>query len=331
MTFVPDRKKLGNSDLEISSIGLGCMGLSEFYGQPISYEEGSALIHHALDRGLNFFDTADMYGAGHNEELLAAALKGRRDQAVIATKFGIVRKNGEYARTICGTPEYVRSACLESLKRLKTDYIDLYYIHRVDQTTPIEETIGEMSRLVEEGKVRAIGISEASTDTLRRAHKVHPLSALQTEYSMLTRGPEEELLGLTAELGITFVPYSPICRGLLSSGKVDQTESSDFRRMLPRFQGKAYENNKNIADSLTVIAAQKGCSLAQLSLAWVMAQRDNIIPIPGTTKIRNLDSNIDAASIRLTDSELSEINTILAGSTVQGERYTPEGMKGVNA
>ncbi|NDV26716.1 aldo/keto reductase [Desulfovibrio sp. JC010] len=322
-------KELGNSEIKISSIGLGCMGLSEFYGEPTSEKQGCELIHHALDQGVNFFDTADMYGDGHNENLLAKALHGRRDEAVIATKFGIVRENGEYARTISGKPEYIRKACHESLRRLGTDYIDLYYIHRVDTDTPIEETVGEMSKLVEEGKIRAIGISEASAETLRKAHAVHPLSALQSEYSMLTRDPEQEILGLTRELGISFVPYSPICRGLLSNWKPSE-DKTDFRNLLPRFQGKAYDSNKAIAEALSPIAKSKGCTLAQLSLAWVCAQGENIIPIPGTTKIKNLDSNIGAVQVELSSDDLTAIEGILATHKVQGNRYTDEGMKGVN-
>lgn len=330
MTDRINRKQLGNSDLEISVIGLGCMGLSEFYGQPASMKAGCELIHHALDEGVNFFDTADMYGDGHNEELLAEALAGRRDEAVIATKFGIVRQNGEYARTICGTPEYVRKACHESLRRLGTDYIDLYYIHRVDTDTPIEDTVGEMARLVEEGKIRALGISEASPETLRRAHAVHPISALQSEYSMLTRDPENEILELTRQLNVTFVPYSPICRGLLSPSRIDPNDKNDFRRNLPRFKGEAYDNNKSIAEKLTETARRKECTLPQLSLAWVMAQAENIVPIPGTTKITNLDSNIGAAGIKLTPEDLEEIDAILSQNRVEGARYTEEGMKGLN-
>lgn len=331
MTDKMTHKTLGNSDIQISSIGLGCMGLSEFYGEPVSKSEAGRLIHHALDHGLNFFDTADMYGDGHNEKLLAAALKGRRDQAVIATKFGIVRENGAYARTICGRPDYVRKSCHESLRRLDTEYIDLYYIHRVDTDTPIEETIGEMSRLIDEGKIKSIGISEASAQTIRRAHAVHPLSALQSEYSMLTRDPEQEILALTQELGITFVPYSPICRGLLSSKQIPTDDSADVRKLLPRFQGEAYDNNKKIAEALSEIATDKECTLAQLSLAWVLEQGKHIVPIPGTSKISNLDSNIKAAAVKLSDSELKKIDAILTEHKVQGNRYTDEGMKGVNS
>ncbi|WP_319762447.1 aldo/keto reductase [Maridesulfovibrio sp.] len=323
-------KKLGNSEIKISPIGLGCMGLSEFYGESTPEEAGVNLILHALDQGINFFDTADMYGAGHNEKLLAKAFNGRREDAVIATKFGIVREKGEYARTISGKPEYVRKSCHDSLRRLGTDYIDLYYIHRVDTTTPIEDTIGEMSRLVEEGKIRAIGISEASAETLRRAHAVHPLSALQSEYSMLTRDPEEEILALTRELGISFVPYSPICRGLLSNWAPSK-DNSDFRNQLPRFKGEAYAKNKSIAAALGEIAEKKNCTLAQLSLAWVCAQGDNIIPIPGTTKIKNLDSNIKATQVLLSSEDLAAIEKILTTNKVQGNRYTDEGMKGLNS
>lgn len=321
---------LGNSEIEVSVLGLGCMGLSEFYGPPIPENEGCKLIHHALELGLNFFDTADMYGSGHNEELLAAALAGKRDQAVIASKFGIVRNPGEYGRSINGKPGYVRSACHESLKRLKTDYLDLYYIHRVDTETPIEDTIGEMARLVDEGKIRALGISEPSAATIRRAHAVYPLTAVQSEYSMLTRDPEDEIITLTKELGITFVPYSPICRGLLSRQTINAADSADFRNCLPRFQGGAYQNNKEIAERLSQIAIRKGCSLAQLSLAWVMSQSDNIVPIPGTSKIRNLEANAAAVDIALTSGDQLDIAAILSSLQVAGERYTAEGMKGVN-
>lgn len=321
--------KLGNSDLEIYPMGLGCMGLSEFYGEPVSQDTADRLVGHALNTGLNFFDTADMYGSGHNERLLAHAFKGRRAEAVIATKFGIVRENGEYTRTVCGKPEYVRKACHDSLRRLETDHIDLYYIHRIDADTLIEDTIGEMSRLVEEGKIRAIGMSEASAETLRRAHAIHPVSALQSEYSMFTRDPEREMLETTRELGTTFVAYSPICRGLLGLLK-PAGETGDVRQMLPRFQGEAYEQNRTIALKLNELARSKGCTLAQLSIAWVMAQSDNIVPIPGTTKISNLDSNLGALDVSLNGADMRAIEDILAAQTVQGARYTEEGMKGVN-
>lgn len=330
MNQVMHYRMLGNCEIEVSAVGLGCMGLSEFYGPAIRTEDGVKLIHHALDLGINFFDTADMYGSGHNEELVAKALPGKRDQAVLATKFGIVRNKGEYARTINGKPEYVRSACHESLKRLQTDYIDLYYIHRVDTATPIEETIGEMAKLVAEGKVRAIGISEPSVQTIRRAHAVYPLTAVQTEYSMLTRDPEKEILPLTRELGISFVPYSPICRGLLSGQTINANDSADFRNALPRFQGSAYQNNKEIAERLATIAQRKGASVAQLSLAWVMAQGGNIVPIPGTTKKKNLEANAAAVHLDLNSSDLNSIDEILHSVQVEGERYTAEGMKGVN-
>lgn len=328
MTSTMTFKNLGNSDIQVSSLGLGCMGLSEFYGESASQETADRLIAHALDNGVNFFDTADMYGSGHNEQLIAHALRGRREEAVIATKFGIVREKGEYARTVSGKPEYVRKACLESLRRLKTDYIDLYYIHRIDVDTPIEDTVGEMSRLVEEGKIRAIGLSEASPETLRRAHAVHPVSALQSEYSMFTRDPEQDVLGVTQELGVSFVAYSPICRGLLGLLK-PTAEKDDFRQMLPRFQGDAYEKNREVAMKLNDIALSKGCSLAQLSIAWVMAQSENVIPIPGTTKVKNLASNLGAVNVSLSESEMQKIENVLAVHTVEGARYTEEGMKGV--
>ncbi|KAB1441634.1 aldo/keto reductase [Pseudodesulfovibrio senegalensis] len=320
---------LGNSDIRISGMGLGCMGLSEFYGEPVTQAAADDLVAHALDSGVNFFDTADMYGSGHNERLLAHALKGRRDQAVIATKFGIVREKGEYARTVCGAPEYVRQACHDSLRRLETDHIDLYYIHRIDVDTPIEDTVGEMSRLAEEGKIRAIGLSEASAQTLRRAHAVHPVSALQSEYSMFTRDPEQETLAVTRELGASFVAYSPICRGLLGLLQPGG-DGKDFRQYLPRFQGQAYEANREVALRLDELAQSKGCTLAQLSLAWVMAQSGNVVPIPGTTKPRNLTANIGAFTVNLDAADLRAVDAILDAHAVQGARYTEEGMKGVN-
>lgn len=319
---------LGNSSIKISSVGFGCMGLSEFYGKPASQATASKLINHALDNGVNFFDTADMYGSGHNECILGQALLDRRKQAVIATKFGIVRENGAYSREINGTPEYVRKACTESLRRLKTDFIDLYYIHRIDKNTPIEDTVGAMSRLVEEGKIRAIALCEASAETLRRAHAVYPISALQSEYSMFTRDPEQHILSVTQELGTSFVAYSPICRGLLGLLKPADGQN-DFRNSLPRFQGAAYAKNTNVAQQLNKIALAKGCTLAQLSIAWVMAQSSNVIPIPGTTKIKNLTSNIQSVHTKLSNAELQEIDNILTSNTIKGERYTQEGMKGV--
>ncbi|XPV75117.1 MAG: aldo/keto reductase [Desulfovibrio sp.] len=322
-------KTLGNSDIRISGIGLGCMGLSEFYGEPVTQSAADKLVHHALDSGVNFFDTADTYGLGHNEELLAHALKGRRDEAIIATKFGIVREEGAYSRSVCGKPEYVRKACHESLRRLGTDCIDLYYVHRIDTGTLIEDTVGEMARLVEEGKIRAIGLSEASEDTLRRAHAVHPVSALQSEYSMFTRDPELSMLQATQELGVSFVAYSPICRGLLGLLK-PASDASDFRNKLPRFQGDAYEKNRAVALKLDAIAKEKGCTLAQLSIAWVMAQADNIIPIPGTSKIKNLSSNLGAVGVALSLEDMQQIENVFAEQGVQGERYTEEGMKGVS-
>ena len=322
---------LGNTDIMISKLGIGCMGLSEFYGEPIDEKEGCHLIHKALELGVNFFDTADMYGNGHNEQLLASALKGRRNEAVIATKFGIVRKGNEYDRSVCGKAEYVRSACHKSLRNLNTDYIDLYYIHRVDTSTPVEETIEEMARLVSEGKVKGIGMCEASSHTIRKAHAISPLSAVQSEYSMLTRDPEEDILPLTKELGITFVSYSPICRGLLSAGTVKDNDPKDVRNMFPRFQGDSYKSNKQIVGRLAQIAAGKGCSIAQLSLAWVMAQADHLVPIPGTTRLKNLEANVDAAQVELSPHDLTAIMEVLNTSSVQGERYTAQGMKGVNA
>jgi aryl-alcohol dehydrogenase-like predicted oxidoreductase len=330
MAEITKKVALGNSDIQLFPIGLGCMGLSEFYGKPATDDGACRLIHRSLELGINFFDTADMYGNGHNEKLLSVALKGKREQAIIATKFGIVREGNEYAREICGRASYLRKACHDSLRRLETDYIDLYYIHRIDASTPIEETVGEMARLVEEGKIRSIGISEPSSATVRRAHEEYPLSAVQSEYSMLTRDPEDEILALTLALGITFVAYSPICRGLLSSTRPNEDDSQDVRKYLPRFQGNAYEKNREIAQQLSQVAEDKKCSLAQLSLAWILAQATNIVPIPGTTKIKNLEANKEAGEIMLTKEDLMTVSEILEQYDVIGDRYTAEGMKGVN-
>lgn len=324
------KTKLGNSDIDVSVIGLGCMGMSEFYGESDDRESVNVL-HRAFELGLNFLDTADQYGAGRNEELISEAVKGKRAQTVIATKFGIVRTGG-YEREINGRPEYVVEACEKSLKRLGTDYIDLYYAHRIDEKTPIEDTVGAMARLVEEGKVRAIGLSEPSPDTLRRAHAVHPISAIQTEYSMATREPAEAVLPVCRDIGATFVAYSPICRGLFGDRKAffNPDDQKEIRHFLPRFQGENLEKNMRLAGELESFAAEKKCTLAQLSLAWLMAGRDQVVPIPGTRRIKYLEENIRAAEVDLGEDDYERINEILARNPVFGDRYTAEGMKGVN-
>jgi aryl-alcohol dehydrogenase-like predicted oxidoreductase len=324
-------QRLGNSDIEISSIGLGCMGMSEFYGQSDD-SQSIRVIHHALEMDLNFLDTADTYGLGRNEELVRKAIKGKRDQVVLATKFGIVREEGKYERRIDGRPEYVKEACENSLRRLGTDVIDLYYAHRINPEIPVEETMGAMADLVEQGKVRALGLSEVSLDTLKKANAVHPISALQSEYSMTTREVEALILPGCKSLGITFVAYSPICRGLLSSDqkKFDEFQSTDFRQYLPRFQEENLRRNRLLVEALESTAKDKNCTIAQLSLAWLLAQGDHIVPIPGTRRIEYLEENIASLAIVLNQNEVTELTKILDQNPVYGNRYTEEGMKGVN-
>src|SRR5208337_2427297 len=283
-------KKLDNSSLTVSAIGLGCMGMSEFYG-PRNEEESIATIHLALDRGVNFLDTADMYGTGHNEELVGKAMKGRRNDIVLATKFGNVRGADGSFLGINGRPEYVRRACEASLGRLNVETIDLYYQHRVDANVPIEETVGAMARLVEEGKVRCLGLSEAAPATIRRAHRTCPITALQTEYSLWSRDPEDEILPTCRELGISFVAYSPLGRGFLTGRfkSVEDLGPEDFRRNHPRFQGENLERNLELVRRVEQMASEKGCEASQLALAWVLAQGEEIVPIPGTTRRAHLE------------------------------------------
>jgi aryl-alcohol dehydrogenase-like predicted oxidoreductase len=290
------------------------------------------VIHHALEMDLNFLDTADTYGLGRNEELVRKAIKGKRDQVVLATKFGIVREEGKYERRIDGRPEYVKEACENSLRRLGTDVIDLYYAHRINPEIPVEETMGAMADLVEQGKVRALGLSEVSLDTLKKANAVHPISALQSEYSMTTREVEALILPGCKSLGITFVAYSPICRGLLSSDqkKFDEFQSTDFRQYLPRFQEENLRRNRLLVEALESTAKDKNCTIAQLSLAWLLAQGDHIVPIPGTRRIEYLEENIASLAIVLNQNEVTELTKILDQNPVYGNRYTEEGMKGVN-
>ena len=324
-------RKLGHSPLTVSAIGLGCMGMSEFYG-PRNEEESVATIHLALDRGVNFLDTADLYGTGHNEELVGRAIKGRRSEIVLATKFGNVRGPGGSFLGINGRPEYVRKACEASLRRLNVETIDLYYQHRVDADVPIEDTVGAMARLIEEGKVRNLGLSEAAPATLRRAHRAHPISALQTEYSLWSRDPEDAILSTCRELGISFVAYSPLGRGFLT-GRFKNTEeltNEDFRRNHPRFQGENFTRNLELVGRVEQLASKKGCKASQLALAWVLAQGDNIVPIPGTTRRAHLEDNITALEVTLTAEDLAHLNEAAPKGATAGDRYPERAMKVVN-
>jgi len=311
------------SDLDVSSIGLGCMGMSEFYG---TADEGEAIatIRRALELGTTFFDTADMYGPFTNERLVGKALSRRRDDVVLATKFGNVRDpENPSNRRIDGSPEYVRAACDASLERLGVDHIDLYYQHRVDKSVPIEETVGAMADLVTAGKVRRLGLSEASASTIRRAHATHPITALQTEYSLWTRDVEDEILPTVRELGIGLVPYSPLGRGFLTGtiASADDLEADDFRRHNPRFQGDALAANLALVAAVRTLAEAKGVTAGQLALAWVLAQGDDVVPIPGTKRVRYLEENVASAAIVLTDEDLAALADAVPRSSVVGERY----------
>ena len=320
-------RKLGSQGLEVSALGLGCMGMSEFYAGRDDVESART-IEHAIDLGVTLFDTADMYGVGHNEELLGRVLRGRGERVTVATKFGNVRGEDGSFRGINGRPDYVRAACDASLKRLGLDVIDLYYQHRVDPEVPIEETVGAMAGLVAAGKVRFLGLSEAAPETIRRAHAVHPISALQTEYSLWSRDPEDAILPTCRELGIGFVPYSPLGRGFLTGAfrTPDDLPADDYRRHSPRFQGEAFADNLKLVAEIEAMAAEKGCTPGQLALAWVLAQGDDLVPIPGTKRRAYLEENVAALDIVLSAAELERIDKVIPPGAASGTRYAAAAM-----
>ncbi|MEZ0470318.1 aldo/keto reductase [Luteimonas salinilitoris] len=325
------RRTLGRQGLSVSAIGLGCMGMSDFYGDS-DEAQNLAVLNHAIDIGVNFLDTADMYGVGRNEELLAKVLRTRRDEVVLATKFGNVRAPDGAFLGVDGRPEYVAAACDASLKRLGIDQIDLYYQHRVDPNVPIEDTVGAMARLVESGKVRHLGLSEAAPDTVRRAAAVHPIAALQSEYSLWTREVADAVLPVCRELGIGFVPYSPLGRGFLTGAirKADDLADNDWRRQNPRFQGDNFDRNYALVEAVTEVAKARGATPAQIALAWLLHQAEDIVPIPGTRRIERLDENAAAARLRLEPEDLARIDSLLAEHQIAGTRYPEAQMDSVN-
>jgi aryl-alcohol dehydrogenase-like predicted oxidoreductase len=325
------KRKLGENGPDVSALGLGCMGMSEFYGES-DEQESIATIHRAIELGVTFLDTADIYGSGRNEELIGRAIANRRDSVFLATKFGNVRGPSGSFDGINGCPEYVRQACEASLRRLRVETIDLYYQHRVDPDTPIEDTVGAMAGLVREGKVRFLGLSEAAPRTIRRAHAVHPITALQTEYSLWSRDVEGKILSTCRALGVGLVAYSPLGRGFLT-GQIKRPEDlaeDDIRRQSPRFQGENFQRNLDLVSHIQDLAAAKGCTPAQLALAWVLAQGEDIVPIPGTRRRRNLEENVGALAVTLTSEELRRIDELLPQGTAAGERYPPATIKWLN-
>jgi aryl-alcohol dehydrogenase-like predicted oxidoreductase len=329
--FQVGKRRLGRDGPEVSAIGLGCMGMSEFYGAG-NEQESIATIHHALDRGVTFLDTADMYGVGRNEELVGKAIRDRRGEVFLATKFGNVRGPAGEFLGVKGDPEYVRSACDNSLRRLGVDVIDLYYQHRVDPNVPIEDTVGAMARLKEEGKIRFLGLSEAAPRTIRRAAAVTTITAVQTELSLWSRDAEAEVLPTVRELGIGYVAYSPLGRGFLT-GEIKSPNDfpeDDFRRFHPRFTGENFQKNISLVHEVEAMAREKGCTTAQLALAWVLAQGDDIVPIPGTKHIKYLDQNIGALEVKLTSEDLKRLDEILPPGAAAGQRYHERGMETVN-
>lgn len=325
-------RKLGSQGLEVSALGLGCMGMSEFYGESDDSQSLNTL-HRALDLGVTFLDTADMYGLnGANEVLVGRAIRGQRDQVVVATKFGNVRDESGNFLGVSGAPDYVRRCCEASLRRLGVDHIDLYYQHRVDPQTPIEDTVGAMAELVQAGKVRFLGLSEAAPATIRRAHAVHPISALQTEYSLWSRDPETDILPTLRELGIGFVPYSPLGRGFLTGQikRVEDFADDDFRRHSPRFQGENFQRNLDLVHQIEQLAARKGCAPGQLALAWLLAQGEDLVPIPGTRRVSALEENVGSLDVTLTPQELAQIDAVAPLGAAAGERYAAAFMGSLN-
>lgn len=326
--------RLGNSSLEISRLGLGCMGMSEFYG-PSDDQQSLAVLERAFELGVTFYDTADMYGHGHNERLLAGFLKGRRDNIVVATKFGIVRPEaGKYERSLDNSPAYARAACEASLKRLGIDRIDLYYVHRVNPAQDLEATMAELARLVEEGKIRAVGLSEPSVEQLRKAHAVFPVSAVQSEYSLWTRDVETNgVLAACRELGVSLVPYSPLGRGFLTGTitRADSLDPKDFRRMMPRMADENLDANLRLVETVKELAVARSCTAAQVALAWVLSRGEDVIPIPGTRRVNYLEDNIGALELSLDQGELERLDRVFRPEAVLGARYPQEGMKGLSS
>lgn len=324
-------RKLGNSDTQAAVVGLGCMGMSDFYGAAED-TRSIEVIHRALEIGVTFFDTADMYGLGKNEQLVGKALKGKRERALLATKFAIVRGEDGSMRGISGKPEYVQRACEASLARLGVEHIDLYYQHRVDRSVPIEETVGAMAKLVQQGKVRYLGLSECSPQTLRRAHAVHPISAVQSEYSLWSRDPEHEMLATCEELGVTFVAYSPLGRGFLTGAikSVDDLEKDDWRRNMPRFSPENFPKNLALVEKLTELASARGVSAAQLALSWVLSRSPRVVTIPGTRSLARLEENAAAAELVLSAREIADIEQVFPQRAAAGERYPEQGLATLN-